>query len=272
VSRLSIACVNWRNASELAGLLASIAEHPPGCEWDMTVVNNSPEEPVEIPGPLAGRLRLLQPGGNLGFGRAINLAFADSTADYLLVLNPDVRVTEGACDIALGHLEANPRAGLVFPLLTNPDGSRQRSVRRFYTWPVALWARCPGRRRFAPAFFDRHLLTELDATNGAVEVDWGLGAAVFIRRAALGGGPVFDPRFFLYFEDVDLGMRIWNSGWKAVYLPAARCVHWHMRASASRPFGAAGRHHAASFFKFMLKWGGLPGRPACRDAAGSGGR
>jgi len=260
--RLSIACVNWNSSAELAGLLASIAGSPPACPWDMTVVNNSPEDPVRVPDGLAGRLRVVEPGANLGFGRAVNAALADSAADYFLVVNPDLRLIGDVVGAALDHLESHPEVGLLFPRLDNPDGTRQLSVRRFYTWPAALWARSPLRKAGCPSFFRRHLMPELDGSTEPVEVDWGLGAALFVRRAALGGGPVFDPRFFLYFEDVDLGLRMWSSGWRAVYLPAARCLHRHARASAARPFGSAGRHHAASFLKFVLKWRGLPARPA----------
>ena len=231
----------------------------------MVIANNSPQDAIEIPTGLKERVRVMDSGGNVGFARGINLAFEGSTADYLLVVNPDLIIGENFFEPALRFLESEPKAGAVFPKLLEPGGGRQRSVRRFYTWPVALWARCPLRALFAPRFFGRYLMDELDGAREPVDVDWGLGAAVFLRRAALEDGPVFDPRYFLYFEDVDLCMRLWRSGWRVAYLPEASCVHGHRRASAN-PLGRAARYHAASFLKFVRKWRGLPGRPAAAGA------
>jgi len=61
-----------------------------------------------------------------------------------------------------------------------------------------------------------HLMTDWDHAE-VREVDWGLGAAMLIRRSAIGQGAPFDERFFIYFEDVDLCLRLKQSGWKVVY-------------------------------------------------------
>ena len=71
--------------------------------------------------------------------------------------------------------------------------------------------------------------------NNLMAVDWGLGAAMMIRRSAA-GRELFDERYFLYFEDVDLCFRIHENGWKVLYNPAAGMVHHHLRESAKTLF------------------------------------
>ena len=103
-----------------------------------------------------------------------------------------------------------------------------------------------------------------DALDRPCDVDWLLGAALFVRRQALrdpaATEPVFDPRYFLYFEDVDLSMDMWRRGWRVRYDPRLTAQHAHMRASKHLASVAA-RQHAAAFFKFVAKWRGLPKRP-----------
>jgi N-acetylglucosaminyl-diphospho-decaprenol L-rhamnosyltransferase len=85
------------------------------------------------------------------------------------------------------------------------------------------------------------------------EVDWGLGACMFLRRGALKGENIFDERFFLYFEDVDLCFRMRKEGWKVTYYPEAVMVHSHARQSAGGFFNRAKWEHFKSLIKFYLK-------------------
>jgi hypothetical protein len=90
-------------------------------------------------------------------------------------------------------------------------------------------------------------------------VDWGLGAAMFLRRNDLPGAGPFDERFFLYFEDVDLCVRTWRAGRRVTYDPTIECIHAHRRASR-RALSAAGWHHFRSLWRFATKYSGLPKR------------
>ena len=84
-------------------------------------------------------------------------------------------------------------------------------------------------------------------------VDWGLGAAMLIRRDAVGVEDLLDERFFLYFEDVDLCIRMWKKGWKVLYNPKACMIHDHRRESAVHWWHPAKRHHFISLIKFLWK-------------------
>lgn len=255
---ISVLCVNYRSSADVCGLAASLAEHRGGEAVELIVVNHSPRDRVALPDAAVGFSRVIE-RPNAGYAAGINHAASLARGEWLFLANPDVRVTRGTLSGARQALEEHADIGVLLPLLRHPDGSVQASVRRFYTWPVALYARLPLRRIWRPAFFRRYLCEDLDRSAPA-DVDWGLGGAMFLRRGDHPGGRVFDERFFLYFEDVDLCWRTWHLGRRVVYWPQVECIHAHRRGSAA-VLTRHGWHHLRSFVKFVRKHGGLPGRP-----------
>jgi len=99
----------------------------------------------------------------------------------------------------------------------------------------------------------RHLMLDWDH-NSTAEVDWVIGAAMLVRRAAVAEVGPMDERFFLYFEDVDWCYRMHAAGWKVCYCPAAKLVHHYRRQSAQARFGKAKRAHLESWLRFSEKW------------------
>jgi hypothetical protein len=163
-------------------------------------------------------------------------------------------------------LEGHPEAGLLLPQLINPDGSLQFSCRKFYDFFTLLFRRTP-----LGAFFPNHRVIRnhlmMDWNHGEVrEVDWGLGACMSLRREALGSPEIFDERFFLYFEDVDLCFRMKKRGWKVIYYPEAVMVHTHVRSSADGFFNREKWEHFKSMIKFYRKYGGFSPRVPGKNA------
>ncbi len=256
---INVLSVNYHGASDLAELAESLPPQSSGHDIELIVTKNSPSEAIDVSSSPDLSVTVL-PSENVGFAAGINLALARCSGDILFIANPDVRVLPGALDAAVRVLDEHRDIGLVLPLLRYPDGTLQQSVRRFYTWPVVLYARSPLRAlRWRPGFFRRYLCESLDR-SGPVDVDWGLGGAMFLRRADLGDGPLFDERFFLYFEDVDFCLRTWRRELRVVHCPEIECVHAHRRMS-SAPLSRAGWHHLRSLVRFIIKHRGLPGRP-----------
>ena len=212
----------------------------------------------------ADAVRALSPGvsllanrTNLGFGRAANQGFRKTSGEYVLVLNPDVTVAAGALQKMVQFMDINRDVGLLLPKLLNADGSVQSSCRTFYTIPVLLLRRTPLGAIFRDTRSVRlHLMADWDHTE-VREVDWGLGAAMLLRRSAFGQEAPFDERFFIYFEDVDLCIRLKESGWKVVYFPEAPMIHHHLRQSAAGWWNKARFEHLKSLIKFICKHRGL---------------
>lgn len=257
---LSILTVNFHNTADLARFARSIESHRGNESIELVIANHASDESQQLPRADALQIQVVEQP-NLGFAAGINAAFAASRGDLIFVANPDIQLRPDALATAREYLAAHPDVGLLLPRLRYPDGRVQPSVRRFYTWPVALYARSPLRIiPYKPRFFRDYLYEGSDPIE-PTQVDWGLGGAMFLRRADVSNNQVFDPRFFLYFEDVDLCLRTWQSGRFVIYHPHVECTHAHQRASAL-PFNRHAWHHAASFLAFVRKHGGLPQRPA----------
>lgn len=208
---------------------------------------------------------------NVGFAALVNAGVAASTAPYLLILNADIVIDPGMITTLAGHLDAEPEVGAVLPRLNGSDGELQQSIFRFYRPMTIVYRRTalaglPHGRRELARFLDRQTLDRAVAGGHAVDVDWGLGASMLIRRAAWHQVGPMDAGYFLYFEDVDWCLRCWRTGWRVQYLPAAAARHSHRRASAS--WGLLGlitnpltRTHITSAVRFFRKFGLRPTRP-----------
>jgi len=158
---------------------------------------------------------------NLGFGRAVNLAAGRARGDYLLLLNQDAWLEEGALEGMRQRAGEEARIGLVAPVLRYPDGRPQ------LTWSPARslagevlqrllnrWEGCPWVHGGAGRAVAR--------LAGPL---WYTGACLFLRAEAFREVGGFDERFFLYFEDVDLCLRLERAGWRLVQEPDALVTH-----------------------------------------------
>jgi len=252
--RLSLVIVNYHSAQSLNASLTSLSETNVDSNLEVFVVNNgSGHELASVWKTSKFRIQWIQNHSNIGFAAAANVGFRASSRDFVLVLNPDVLVQTEALETLLETLTLNPDAAIALPRLNNPDGSLQYSCRRFYDFTTLLMRRAPFNKIVPdhPAIRE-HLMLDWDHQTVA-EVDWGLGAAMLVRRDAISEANLFDERFFLYFEDVDLCLRMRRQGWKVLYNPAAAFVHEHQRESGQTWNFAAKRHHLVSLMKFLCK-------------------
>lgn len=171
---------------------------------------------------------LVQFAEPVGFCTGNNAAFRRARGRYVLQLNDDTKVFPDALAEMVRFMDAHPEAGAVGPRLVNPDGSVQvgyyaRTFPRFIDTLCSVF----GINRLFPQnrFLRRHF--QLDASVDAVrEVDQPAGASLFYRHSALAEAGWLDENFTFAFDDVDICWRLWKSGWKIYYLPAARVMHY----------------------------------------------
>jgi len=262
---LSVVVVSFNSAEYLPACLGSLQQSP---RWEETlelfvVDNASTDGSADLVARDFPRACLLRNTENVGYARAVNQAWRQATGDALLVLNPDIVVRGDALAVLRGHLASHPDVGLVAPRLLNPDGTLQYSCRRHYTLATYLLRRTPLSRLFPDhPIVRRHLMADWHHAE-LREVDWALGAALMMPRTAL-GATVMDERYFIYFEDVDLCVRLRRQGWRIVYHPAAVMVHHHRRASADGGWNRRKYEHLKSWIKFNLKHAGRPLTPVSR--------
>ncbi len=162
---------------------------------------------------------------NVGFGAANNIGYQHARGKYIALLNSDAFPHSGAIEEALQLMETNPEVGLMGGRLVYKDGSWQPSAHLF---PSLLnqFLKYSGLAHRYPdhPFFGRANRSWADPEQPA-EVDWIPGAFCVIRREALEKTFIFDEKFFMYYEEVDLCKRIKDKGWKIVYWPDAVITH-----------------------------------------------
>jgi hypothetical protein len=248
---VTISIVSYCQKNLLNRCLAQLSSLTLPTTWQIVVVdNNSSDGSADMVAKDYPWVRLIRLKKNLGFAGGHNTAYAQTDSSVFIVLNPDVIVLPGSLETLVEVFEKFPKAAVVGPCLLNPDGSPQFSARRFYTWRTVACRRLPipGRKKVN----DYHLMKDQNI-NQAHRVDWILGAAMGIRRAAFNGRAVFDTHYKLYFEDVDLCYFAQKRGWNVLYYPQSKMIHDHQRTSAKTFFGAAIINHFLSWIRFYLK-------------------
>jgi GT2 family glycosyltransferase len=187
--------------------------------------------------------------GNIGFGRAHNLAIRKLESDYHLVLNPDVDLALDSLSEGLGYLRSHKEAALAAPRLVGDDGAQQFGCKRFPSVFDFLL------RGFAPTAIKRHFEQRLaryemrDLADDMVTGDVPIvsGCFMLFRTSALQEINGFDERYFLYFEDFDISIRIRAYGLIA-YLPMMQVIH-HGGNSAQK-----GMRHILMFARSGLRF------------------
>lgn len=159
---------------------------------------------------------------NIGFGRANNQLVPLVKADYVLLLNTDAFVEPDTLAATLAYMEAHPECGVLGVRLLSRDGSLQPCCRYFPT-PLNTFLARTGLGRWVPWI---QLPDDMawDHT-GIRECDWVPGCYYLIRKQVLASVGLFDPRYFLYYEEVDHCRRVKAAGWKVVYYGACSTVH-----------------------------------------------
>ena len=251
---ISIIIVNYNTRDLLEECLKALFFNPPSCGFEVLVVDNCSRDGsrtlLERRFP---QCTLIGNRRNLGFARAANQAHRMSRGEYCLVVNPDLKVLPGSVQRLWEFMDSHRDVGIVFPKLYNPDGSIQYSCRTFHTIGTIFLRRTPLGKLFPNSRILRdHLMTDWDHESMR-EIDWALGGCMMVRREAILGPHLFDERFFLYFEEVDLCYRMKKTPWKVVYNPEAAMIHHHLRESAGRGLNRQKIEVIKSWMKFKLK-------------------
>ncbi len=207
----------------LEALYRAIGEHP----IEVVVVDNASRDgSADMVAAEFPAVQLVRSGINLGFAAGNNAAFGHARGRYVILLNPDTLVDREALDRAIAGMDAAADVGLAGGRLLNRRGEDEPAGRLFpsllndFLALSGLAARFPKSRLFGR--FDR---TWAPPTEPA-DVDWVPGAFTIIRREVLDRIGIFDERFFLYYEEVDLCRRVKAAGWRVCYWPDIVVRHW----------------------------------------------
>ena len=200
---------------------------------DVVVFDNaSDDDTLARLQPFTGRVRVVAHPVNLGFGQGHNRALADAAGAYFLLLNPDIAVPPGSLDQLVRHLEEHPECGAVAPRLDEASANELAGFSRRY----------PG-QRYAPKSF-RQLPGEVAILQGA---------CVLIRAALFREIGGFDPRYFLYAEDLDLSLEVRRRGWTLAYAADVVVRHLGGHSEQGRPLASVAARKYAGLILFYRK-------------------
>lgn len=231
----SVVIVNWNVRDLLRACLVSVRAEQRRARQAVEIVvvdNASTDGSVAMVRDEFPDVHLVASPENLGFGRANNLALQHCHAPVIVLLNPDTIVREGAIDALVDYLDAHPRVAIAGCRLLNGDGSFQRWTGGSFptVTRVALWA--TGAGRALPGMPVSSLFLDRDVAED-IEVDWISGACMAVRASAA-GAQLFDPRYFMYGEDMELCARMHADGWSVRYVPQVSITHFHGRSMAQQ--------------------------------------
>lgn len=223
--RLGIVTVSYGSDDVLPGFLATIPDAV-GEPVAVVVADNLPGEGDAARIAAAHGADYLAIPENPGYGGAMNAGARTlpASATWVLVVNPDVELEPGSVATLLALGESDDTIGAVGPLVRNPDGSVYPSARAVPSLRTGV-----GHAMLGPVWpgnpWTRAYRKDTGEEPVRRDAGWLSGACVLVRRSvfdAIGG---FDEGYFMYFEDVDLGVRIGRAGFRNVYEPAAAIVH-----------------------------------------------
>jgi len=250
-TRVHAVVVAYNSADTLADCVEPLAALD---RVEVTVVDNaSPDASLDAIAHLD--VDTVRAADNRGFAAGCNLGIARSDAPYVLLVNPDARMTAADLDVLRGVLDSRPRAGLVAPRILESDGrtawSQFRFPRRRSTYAQALFLH----RLWPRAAWTDELVRDPAAYEVAGSPEWVSGACLLIRRAALDEIGPMDESYFMYCEDIDLCARLRAAGWELRFEPAAAVDH---EGGVSHPRSGLLAVHARARVRLARKREGVP--------------
>jgi GT2 family glycosyltransferase len=256
--RLLIVIVNYRSASLTIDCLRSLAPEIASLPDVHVVVTDNASSDDSIP-RIDAAIRehgyhswvtLAPLPANGGFAYGNNQAIVPALSSphppqYVLLLNPDTLVREGAIGALLKFMDEHPKAGIAGSRLEHPDGTPQRSAFRFHSVTSELES---GLRIGVVSKLLRRRVVARPVPASAQRTDWVAGASMIIRREVFDDIGWLDEAYFMYFEEVDFCLRAARHGFECWYVPQSRVVHLVGQSSGVTDAKRAARRRPAYWF------------------------
>lgn len=259
---VSVIIVVWNAKRYVIECLESLKEHCAAVKSEVIVVDNaSTDGTPELVERRFPEFKLIRNSENLGFARANNIGMLRSTGDYICLVNSDVKFTSDCFTPMLAYFADHPEASLLGPRSLWPSGEVRRSTMRFPT----VWNQFCRALGLDVAFkesrvFGGLLMSDFDHLS-TIQVEVLVGWFLIARRRAVERVGLFDPRFFIYGEDVDWCYRFRQAGEKVVFFTDAEAIHYGGASSSNAPLRFTLEHWSANW-QYWRKHRGLLGQ-AC---------
>lgn len=254
---LSIIIVNWNTKNLLEKCLASVYENYQNLNIEVFVVDNaSNDKSVEMVREKFPYTKLIINKKNVGFARANNQAIKQAKGGFVVFLNSDTEILDGALEKMVNFMKNHQDCGVAGCRILNPDHSLQLSVRRFPT----LWSQIiilTKLHNFFPKLVSHYLALDFNYSK-TQEVDQVMGAFFIVRKNLFDEIDLLDENFYIWFEEVDFCKRVKNYGKKVFYTPEAEIIHYGgqsfkqmMSLEKQRTFNKSLRYYFKKYHSFI---------------------
>ncbi len=245
INQLSTAVLNAQTEKLLSHTILTVINNGKDLEVVKEIVRDASTEGLSI--------KIFQNAENVGYGTAHNESILKETSDYHLILNPDVFLSDDALSLAINHLQSHPDVMMVTPYGLNADNEPLHLAKRYPSLLILAlrgFSNNPGNHWFTNRLA-RYEYRDTEFRE-PTRVRLASGCCMLCRTSVLQSLQGFDERFFLYFEDYDLSLRIGQVG-KIVCLPQMKIVHEGGEAARK------GMKHILMFsrsaIRFFNRWG-----------------
>jgi len=255
---LSIIIVSWQVKEKLRNNLKAIFASKVSFSLEVFVVdNNSDDGSAEMVEKEFPQVNLIKNNDNLGFAKANNQAIKETKGDFILLLNPDMKVKDDTLGQALKWARNNPQATVSGFKLVNQDGKIVKQVRKFPCLfdQLMIVLKIP---HLYPGILDSYLMPDFNYEQEA-KVDSIRGAFFLINREnykkiSAGKDPLLDERYFLWFEEVDFCRDVYRLGGEVFYSPVAECIDYVGSSFSQVKRGKTQQYFCDSMLKYFVKW------------------
>jgi GT2 family glycosyltransferase len=252
---LSVISVTWNVEELIAKQISSVFAgcNNISCE-EIVIDNGSTDKTVEIVRSYP-EVHLIANKTNDGFSAANNQGLAAAKGEFLLFLNPDMQVEEGSLDVIVQWMKDHPDVGIVSPKLLDEHGNvnREAGPRRLpRVWEqLAIILKLP---HVFPSMLNKYHLSDFDFDKEQ-EVDSVRGSFMLMRREFVEKlGWAYDPRFFIWYEDVDICREAKKNGYKVMYTPVISCVDYVGQSFKKRVSLWKQKNFTKSMLQYFKKW------------------
>lgn len=226
---ISISIVSWNTKNLTLACLERIATNTPDAMRDylevIVVDNDSDDGTAEAVKENHPEVVVIKSGGNIGFGRANNLAIKYASGDIVFFLNSDALITSNTLEVIGQAFSEDQQLGVLGCKLMEDDGTIQKSVRGHPNFTAILYSDTPlNLLWFLKPAYERYRQKNFDFSREQF-VDTVMGAAMAVPKHILDKLGGFDPIYFMYYEEVDLCRRIGEAGYLVKYIPTTTVFH-----------------------------------------------
>lgn len=243
---VSIIIVSFNTRDLLRSCLASLNS------GEIIVVDNgSSDGSVEMVKKEFPNVTLIANSENRGFAAANNVGLKRARGRYMLLLNSDTEVPQGAIEKITRFMDEHPDIGVIGPKLMLPNGKMDPACHRGFPTPWASLTYFLGLERIrSPIFSQYHQLYK--NFSEPHEIDSPSGAFYFLRRDVYESVGGLDEDYFMYGEDLDWSYRIKQAGWKIYFYPRVTVLH-RKKQSGRESMDAARRRSTERYFYDTMK-------------------